>query len=265
MSGDEIFALIVCVVIGFIGWMGWMGGLFFHKPLVPKKGTQAVALIAPLFAAALMLFVLLKWSSHDVRSNIVYICFYLVMWFGWLGASQLLLPYFGLSVRDDLFERQNPAAAVAIAGALIGFTLAFAGGNIGDGPGWWVVVFSSGLATGTLVLLWVFGNMISRVAEAITIDRDVAAGWRAFGFFIGGGLIVGRAAAGNWQSAGATASDFVSKGWPVLIVWVMTVVLDVAFRPSPANPIRPTMVGGLFPALLLVALGLIAAIMQGAW
>ena len=265
MSGDEIFALIVCVVIGFIGWSRWIGGLLFLKPLVRKRETRTVALIAPLSAAAVMLFVLLKWSSHDVQSNIVYISFYFAMWFGWLGASQLLLPYFGLSVRDDLFERQNPAAAVAIAGALIGITLAFAGGNIGDGPGWWVVVFSSGLATGTLVLLWVFGNLISRVEEAITIDRDVAAGWRALGFFVGGGLVVGRAAAGNWQSAGATVSDFIGKGWPVLIVWAVTVVLDVAFRPSPASPTRPTIVGGFLPALLLVVLGLIAAIMQGAW
>jgi len=239
--------------------------LLFHKPLVHKKATQSVALIAPLCAAVVMFFVLLKWSSHDVQSNLLYILFYFAMWFGWLGAGQLILPYFGLSVRDDLFERQNPAAAVAIAGALIGFTLAFAGGNIGDGPGWWVVLFSSGLATGTLVLLWVIGNLISRVAEAITIDRDVAAGWRALGFFIGGGLVVGRAAAGNWQSAGATMSDFIGKGWPVLIVWVVTVVLDVAFRPSPASPIQPAMVSGFFPALLLVALGLIAAIMQGAW
>ena len=110
MSGDEIFALIVCVVIGFIGWGGWVGGLLFLKPLGRKK-TQTVSVIAPLFAAALMLFVLLKWSSHDVQSNIVYISFYFAMWFGWLGASQLVLPYFGLSMRDDLFERQNPAAA----------------------------------------------------------------------------------------------------------------------------------------------------------
>jgi uncharacterized membrane protein YjfL (UPF0719 family) len=265
MSGDEIFALIVCVVIGILGWKGWVGGLFLLTPLAWKKTTKLNAIVAPLVAAAMMFFVLRTWASHDVRSDFIYIFFYLVMWFGWTGAVQLVLPYVGLSGRDDLLERQNPAAGLAVSGALIGITLAFAGGNIGDGPGWWVVVFSSGLATGTLVLLWVLGNLISRVEEAITIDRDVAAGWRALGFFIGGGLIVGRAAAGNWQSVDATMSDFIGKGWPVLIVWVVTVLLDVAFRPSPANPFRPTIVAGFFPALLLVALGLVAAIMQGAW
>jgi hypothetical protein len=39
-------------------------------------------------------------------------------------------------------EHGNPAA-----GAILGLTLAFARGNIGNGPGWWVVVFSAGMST----------------------------------------------------------------------------------------------------------------------
>ena len=48
----------------------------------------------------------------------------------------------------------NAAAAMATAGATIGVTLSYAGGNIGDGPGWWVVVFSAAIATAGLFACW---------------------------------------------------------------------------------------------------------------
>lgn len=35
-------------------------------------------------------------------------------------------------------------AAYAIVGALAGITFSFARANVGNGPGWWVVVFSAG-------------------------------------------------------------------------------------------------------------------------
>jgi uncharacterized membrane protein YjfL (UPF0719 family) len=265
MSGDEVFALIFCVVIGLFGWLRWLVGLMTVKPLVFSRGTRELAILTPLCSAGIMLFVLCFWAAHDVRSDLTYILFYLAMWFGWTGALLLCLALFGLNSRDDWFERQNPAAALACGGALVGVSLAFAGGNIGDGPGWWVVVFSSGLATATLLLLWMLGNAFSHVEEAVTIDRDSAAGWRVLGFFVGGGLVVGRAAAGNWISATTTFTDFLTKGWPVLLLWAAAVGMDVMLRPSPASPTRPAIACGLLPALLLIVLGLTAAVQQGAW
>ena len=37
---------------------------------------------------------------------------------------------------------------------MLGVTLCYAGGNIGNGPGWWVVVFSAGLSTVALFAAW---------------------------------------------------------------------------------------------------------------
>lgn len=265
MSGDELFALIISFVVGGLGWKLWIEGLLTLKPEFRRSTTQLLATLTPLLSAAAMLFVLLKWSAHDVRSSVVYTGFYLAMWFGWSGVMNFLLGIVGLSCRDDVLERGNPAAGLAVSGAMLGLTLAFAGGNIGDGPGWWVVIFSAGLATATMLGLWITGNFLSRVADAITIDRDVAAGWRAWGFFVGAGLILGRAVAGDWHSGGQTITDFITKGWWVLILWGIAVGLDVLARPTPQQPAPNRILCGLLPGLLYLAMSVGVVLAQGAW
>mgnify|MGYP006204508805 CR=1 FL=1 len=97
----------------------------------------------------------------------------------------------------EMAERGNAAAAYAGAGAVVAIALCFAGGNIGDGPGWWVVVFSAALSTGVFYLLWLFFEGQASISDAITIDRDPAVALRIAGFFVGSGLILGRAVAGG--------------------------------------------------------------------
>lgn len=265
MSGDEIFALIVSGVLGLIGWSRWLGGLLFLNPSLRGEPARRLAWLAPLGAVAAMLFVLLSWSSHDVRSSALYISFYMAMWFGWIGTLNFLLPYLGLSCRDDVLERGNTAAGLAYSGALLGLTLAFAGGNIGDGPGWWVVIFSAALATATLLLLWIVGNLASNLADTLTIDRDLAAGWRTLGFFVGAGLILGRAVAGNWHSAEQTTADFALKSWPVLILWVVAVAMDILMRPTSQRAVPDRFTCGLLPCLVYVLGGVLVVLLQGWW
>src|SRR5215469_5251918 len=152
MSGDEVFALIVSFVVGIVGWRAWFGGLLFLQPLSRKPATQFLGWFSPVAAGAALLFVLFKWSSSDVRDAPIYIFFYMAMGFGWAGLWNLILPYAGLSFRDDALERDNDSAGLAIAGSLVGAMLAFAGANIGQGPGWWVVVFCSALGTGVMLM-----------------------------------------------------------------------------------------------------------------
>jgi hypothetical protein len=254
MSGDEIMALLVSGIVGIGGWKGWLGGLLFLEPLSRRPATQFLGWLLPPLAGVAMFFVLAKWSSHDVRDNPTYIFFYMVMWLGWTGLWNWLLPYFGLICRDDALERDNTAAGLAIAG-----------GNIGDGPGWWVVVFCAGIATATLLLLWLIENQITRIQETITIDRDVAAGWRTGGFFIAAGLILGRAVAGDWHSTQETVSDFAIRGWPVMILWFVVVALDIAARPTPQRPAANRVIFGVLPGVLLVVAAIGYVIMQGPW
>jgi uncharacterized membrane protein YjfL (UPF0719 family) len=261
-----MLALIVSCVLGVFGWKQWAGGLLLVEPLSRRTYAEVIGLmLLPPMAAGVMLVVLWNWSSHDVRDSGIYIFFYLAMWLGWTGIWNLVMPYLGLSCRDDAFERNNSAAGLALGGGLLGVTFVFAGSNIGEGPGWWVVVFCAGLGTAVLLLLWLLDNQITGVIEAITVDRDIAAGWRAAGFFIGSGLILGRALAGDWHSAGATVHDFVAKGAPVLSLSAAATVMDGFLRPTPKRPEPRHLLFGFIPFLLLVAAGIGDFIIQGPW
>src|SRR5215469_3460249 len=250
MSGDEIVALLVSLIFAIAGWNAWVRGLFFLQNLSRKLATQLLAWLAPLAAGIILLFVLRKWSSHDVPDDPVYIFFYMVMGLGWTGLWNLLLPLAGLSFRDDALERGNDAAGFAISGGLLGATLAFAGANIGEGPGWWVVVFCAALATTVMLSLWMIGSRITGAQEYITVDRDTAAGWRAAGYFIGAGLILGRAVAGDWHSSQETLQAFLVEGWPVLLIWANSIVLDIAAKPKSQRPAPNPIVFGFIPFLI---------------
>ena len=70
----------------------------------------------------------------------------------------------------------------------------FAGGNVGDGPGWWVVVFCAALSTGALFLLWGALQAATDLADSIVIERDGASAVRLAGFLVACGLVLGRSA-----------------------------------------------------------------------
>lgn len=265
MSGDEVFALVVCGAIAIWGWREWAGGLLLLPAASCPASPRILAGVMPLAAGTVIFLVLDHWSAHDVRDDAIYIFFYFVMWLGWTGLWNELLSGAGLNSRDDVLERHNLAAGLAIGGGLLGVTFVFAGSNIGDGPGWWVVVFCAALGTVVLLLLWLLTHRICRIQEIITIDRDVAAGWRTGGFFAGGGLILGRAVAGTWHSAGQTLHDFGRRGWPVLLLWVLAAGADWLWRPSPKRQAPGALVFGFLPGLFFLLCGAISVWMEGSW
>ena len=253
MSGDEFVALLLAGGIAYWAWVAW----YIAAASVVRLGARAtgrpVIWFWPLLCAATLFVVLKAAASFDVRNDTLYLTFYMVMGLGWIGAITKLLPVVGLSAREDVLERANPAAAPAIAGALLGFTFCFAGGNIGDGPGWWVVVFSAGLATLTLGVLLLFLDRLTGIADTVTIERDTAAGVRLGGLLIGAGLILGRSVAGDWISGSKTLLDLVRFGWPALLVFSLAVLIERQARPTVQSPTRSVVLLGVPPALLYVA------------
>ena len=265
MSQDEILVLCGCLFVGGLSWAWW----YWQTMAVARKARdrfprRCVALAPPL-CALLLYGVLRTWAAEDVRHDLRYLLFYLAMGAAWVGLAKSSLPLLGLSTRDDVLERGNRAAAMAIGGALIGLTLCFAGGNIGDGPGWWVVVFAAAIATGTSWLLWMILDRFTGLTEKITVDRDVAAGLRAAGLFVGLGLILGRAVAGNWVSAGSTLADFARQGWPALVVLGLAGFVERSACPATDRDLRSTLVVGVVPALLQVLLGSVTVVLMGRW
>jgi hypothetical protein len=261
VSGDEILVLIVSAVVGAGTWVGWyLQPLRIARLGAPTPG-RGLLLGVPLLAAGVLFLILRTASASDVRDDSRYLFMYLVFGLAWVGVASRASGLLGLSPRDDVFERGNRAAAVGLAGAVLGFTLAFAGGNIGNGPGWWVVAFSAGLATAALFVCWLALQVTSRVSELVTVDRDIAAGVRLAGFLVGLGVVFGRAAAGDWISAEATVRDFVAFSVPAApIILVAAVFLE---RVTPGVNPRDSrlLLYGVGPAILYLAV----AVQQLAW
>jgi hypothetical protein len=265
MSADEVGVLIVSAILALGFWFRWYWTAWRVHPLA-SRAWERLPVYAALPASAAVLYVVLKrFAAEDVRHDARYLAFYLALGAAWVGVGTILLPLLGISPRDDVCERRNGAAGLVVAGAIVGLTLAFAGGNIGDGPGWWVVLFAAGLSTAALAVLWIVVEKASNAAERVTIERDESAGWRLAGFLIGAGLILGRAVAGDWKSAAGTVADFARQAWPVVLLTAAAIVADRLFRPSPERPRPPVFVAGVLPAGLYVAAAGLVLLALGWW
>lgn len=253
MSGDEVFMLIASAIVALVSWGAWYIKPALVQGVRRRPPAWRLLRLTPLLAAALLWAVLRNAASFDVRDDPRYLTFYLVLGAAWVGVWIRWLAVTGISTRDDVVERSNGSAALAVTGALLGITLAYAGGNVGNGPGWWVVVFSAALATFALFGAWILLETLTGVSDIVTVDRDPSAGFRLGGFLIACGLILGRSVAGDWVSAEATVRDFAAAAWPVIVLVIAAAIVERVARPTPETP-RPSLVAyGFMPSVFYVA------------
>ncbi len=265
MSGDEFFVLLVSGVLAVVLWARWYVRASVVTPLASRREQRWPALFVPIVCGAVLLWVLLTFAAHDVRDSPVYVVLYFLLGGAWVGLVASLFPLFGLSARDDVVERRNHAAGVALAGALLGTTLCYAGANIGDGPGWWVVVYTAALSTGGLLGAWTLVERTASVSDAVLLDRDVASGLRLGALLAGVGLVLGRAAAGNWEGVGAATADFFAVGWPAAVIALVAAGLHRLLRPTVQVPARSAVTAGLVPALLYLGASVAWVVHAGWW
>jgi uncharacterized membrane protein YjfL (UPF0719 family) len=222
---EELF-LIVGLVFALPVWGGWYVDLLRVRPLRSKLVLRILMLLAPLACIAILLFILMRHASWDVRESEYYITVYTIAGIGWTALVSYSYPYLGLDMRGDVLERNNPAAAIVLVGALLGTMLCFAGGNIGDGPGVDAVILSAGLSTLGFLGLWAGLEYLTRLSELVTIERDAGAGVRLCCWLVAVGLVLGRAVAGNWLSIENTLSDFVLVGWFAIVIWLLAFMTE---------------------------------------
>lgn len=235
MSEDEIIVLIGSLAGSLIFWGRWTSVCLSVEDFGRARSLRLLGIAAPCLAGGGLVVVLRFYASHDVRDDLTYIVFYLVMGLLWLTLVMGLSSLCGLSFRDDWLERRNPGAAAAGTGALLGGMCAFAGGNIGDGPGWWIVVFCGALATAAFFLSWLIYARLSGAMELIGIERDLGAGIRLGGFLLLAGIITGRSVAGDWHDIGSTCHDFGRLAWPLLPYAVGLALIEASQGRSPGS------------------------------
>ena len=253
MSGDELFALAVSCGLSIFTWYAWYAPLATVERFGARARGRPVLLVAPCASLAILFVVLKTLASSDVRDSVAYLGFYMLMGAAWTGGAMSLLPFLGISPAEDVAERHNAAAAIAATGALVGCMLCFAGGNVGEGPGWWVVVAAAALATAVLALLTNALDALTGVSDTITVERDLSAGIRLAALLCAARLVLGRGVAGNWVSFSATVQDLAAKAWPVVPLFAMAAAIERAARPTPMRP-QPSVAGfGVLPGLLYLA------------
>ena len=205
------------------------------------------------------------WGATEVRTQPGELLFLTLLGGFWGLLASRLFAWLGLSLRDDAIERRNVGALVALCGAELGVTVTYVGGSAGEGPSYWNNIFSAGLSTSSLFLVWMLLELTAKASRSIAEERDVAAGVRLGGFLLAASLVLGRAAAGDWHSELATVHDFVEEGWPVLILGAGALITERVLRPSRRHPFPPWPSCGLVPALLYLAFAALWLWHLGPW
>ena len=204
--------------------------------------------------AIIMALALHYWGAAEIRADLGEVIGLTFAGTIWLMLATRLFSWFGVSLVDDVTERGNVAALVSLWGAIVGTALIYMGGSVGEGPSYWNNVFSVGLGTVGMFVLWVLLEMGANVSASVAEDRDLASGIRLAGFLVSLGLILGRAVAGDWHSEEGTVRDFIYDGWWALPLLAVSMVIERFVRPSRRFPFRPWRTYGLVPALLYLTL-----------
>ncbi|MBI4577793.1 MAG: hypothetical protein HY722_16150 [Planctomycetes bacterium] len=265
MSEDEVLVLVLSAVVAVVGWATWAMGLSGVRRTGRPGGGLGPLMAAPALCLAVLVGVLLTLAASEVREAPEYLTLYALLGMGWLAVLARVFTLLGVSARDDVAERRNPAAALALGGALVGLTLCFAGANIGEGPGWWVVVYSASLATLGFFLAWALVEWLYGVSDVVTVDRDGAAGLRFGAWCVAIGLVLGRSVAGDWSSAMETARDAVRVAWPVPLLAAAEGVLGRVLAPTAARPRADLVLAGVLPGTAWLAAAAAYVLLAGRW
>jgi hypothetical protein len=226
MSGDEFLIEIICIALAAIVWIRHYRFILGQRTVMGAGPRWFALLLFPLLCMAGLFIVLLTLSSFDVRVSPIYMGFYLVMGAAWLTPAGGIFSFLGLNWKDDAATNGNPAALAVFLSGMAGMTAVFAGANIGNGPGWWCVVFAGGLGLVAWIGLWLLIQLIANVTEQVTVERDIYCGVRLGAFLVVSGIVCGRGAAGDWTSFEATVGEFLIV-WPLIIPALVTAVLEL--------------------------------------
>lgn len=259
MSDGEVFFFILSAVAMTASWGALISQASNLPSYLAKRRTLRILVVGPAVAMLGLAVVLRSLASFDVRDSVTYLVFYLVLGGGWIGVGRFLP--LGLSLRDDVIERDNVAAAIGWAGSCIGLMACYAGANIGDGPSFTCVLEAGFLATLGLFASTAAVDHFARLPERVTIDRDLAAGIRLASFFVVGGILWGRGAAGDYESFGQTVLDMVAA-WPAVVLVLKVIAVESMVRPTPTNPSGDVLLHGVAPAMvdvMLLVAGLVLA------
>ncbi|HHU24269.1 MAG: hypothetical protein PHG08_03010 [Bacilli bacterium] len=255
MSEFEIIIFIISLILCGFYLVQWFYPLYSIWPPSRVSFARFAFFLMPLIALIIFIITVNYLASFDVVSNPIYQMFYIVLGYAWIFISLILVSLFlGLSWKDDIFHLNNKAALPTIFGAYLAVSLIYAGANIGDGPGWWCVIFAGGMGLILFFVINIIFHKLTGVIEKITIDRDMNAGIRMGFFLLASGVILGRASGGDWISLSQTVIDF-WVAWPMLPLMLIALIVEGNLKNKTKGPLGISVFWGIvYLALAIVAL-----------
>jgi hypothetical protein len=263
MSDDEIILFGICGFFALAAWGRWYFQITRVHCLRSSKGIKSILSIAPMSVMLFLHLVMMVAASHDVQDNLKYQMFYDVMGVAWVGIGVSLTPIVGFYMREDAIERRNRPACAVFVGVLFGLAFCFAGANIGDGPGYGVVLLCAGCATGVWFLGWIFLEVAGRVSESVSIERDAASGARVMGFLMASGIILGRGAAGDWLTHETFWKDFLHYVMLYAVLLAGAALIEIVVRPRPRHDVPSLAFSGVIPFVIFMAYAAYLVIRSG--
>jgi len=262
MDLAEFIILIFSAFYTAIKIRGWYRRLPEVKPVKRDKVIKYVLGLLPVVSLFIILYTLRFLASFDVVNDKIYIILYTLLGYTWtfLG-MKLVFRFFDISWIDDALLLNNKAALYTVSGAFLGLVIIYSGANIGDGPGWWCVLFAGGLGLITWFLLGRIIHSFTQAFERITIDRDISCGIRIGTYLLASGIILARASAGDWTSFYSTIVEFL-VGWPVLVLTVFAIIVERYYiHKSKLNFNNTYLLGSLFWSAMYLIIAVASATM----
>jgi len=266
LGADEIFFILVAGLVGFFTLIRFYRDLLqVWTGRTTAFSRLALALLPPI-SILLLFYVLQRWGDAlQVNGHPFYIALFIVGLCAWQGLTTRLVAAWGINIRGDVLERRNAAAAIFIGGAIFGTGLLYTFCNVGAGPTIWTTIVPAGVGTAVLVIVAWIALWPARIINVIVIDRDIPTAMRHMGLWITGGIILGRAMAGDWISWQQTFTAFCIQGAPVLFLMALTMVLDALLRPTPQEPRPSVLSSGVAPVFIDAAITTVWLIYLGPW
>jgi uncharacterized membrane protein YjfL (UPF0719 family) len=258
-SGDERFFFFFAAALTVVGGINFLKTIL-RRPPIGSARTALKLLLPAAIACMLMIYaVYSKWADPQIRGDNFYTLLFLLGGSAWLVAFRVAMSALGVSIAGDVVEHGNTAAAVAVAGGMLAVGVIYAFSNVGGGPTIWTTLIPAAIASAALAFLWCLIQLIgSTLSDDITIDRDIAGALRLSGALLGCGLILGRAAGGDWLSWDQTWNDMLYFGWPAVLLAVIAGFVHRSLRPTPARLQLPVMTHGLAWGAVFVLFGIVS-------
>ena len=258
MAPVEALTLMLAVPIALIGWFGSFFGIMSVHEFVKREGGRGAPagrlwLLTAAAVGAVMLATLRLLASADVRTSANWTLYYLLLGYAMAAVAMVCLRLLGVH-RADVVERGNRAASTLYFFGIVSTVVAFAGANVGDGPGVQVVHACALVSVGSLWVLAYLHAMIARTSYRILVDRDRGIAFRFGCLMLACALVLGRAVAGDWTGAAQMLADFFPIAWvaPALVMADLVVGRFLLSR-EPEGSIAADRAAGVMHLVIAIA------------